>query len=257
MDMLSQCANLQDRSNWDHMRLISLLDRHYYPGVEDNWDDKEFRSFVLERLSGHDQLLDLGAGAGILPAMNFRGHAARICGIDPDERVTTNPCLDEGRVGFGEQIPYPNETFDVVIADNVMEHLTSPEQVLSEVKRVLKPGGRFLFKTPNSWHYMPVIARLTPHKFHQWFNKLRGRNSTDTFPTVYLVNTPANVRRVAMKVGLTPILFSLLESRPEYMRVTLPTYVIGILYEQLVNALLFLAPFRILLIGELKKEPQL
>jgi SAM-dependent methyltransferase len=80
--------------------------------------------------------------------MNFRGLAARVCGVDLDPRVVDNPALDEGRVANADRIPYENERFDVVFSDNVLEHLDEPLSVFREVARVLKPGGRFLFKTP-------------------------------------------------------------------------------------------------------------
>jgi SAM-dependent methyltransferase len=235
------------------MGLVSRLDARFYPGVENYWDDRAFRAFVLERLSHDAVLLDLGAGAGILPEMNFRGHAARICGVDPDPRVAGNLYLDEGKVGQGESIPYPDATFDIVISDNVLEHLTQPEIVFAEVLRVLKPGGRFLFKTPNWTHYMPIIAWATPHGFHRWFNRLRGRAVVDTFPTVYRANTPATVKARGGNVGFEAGTFELLESRPEYLRITVPSYLAGIAYERLVNRFSVLARFRILMIGELVK----
>ena len=237
------------------MRTVEYLDRRFYPGIQSHWDDRAFREFVLQRLSPDFVMLDLGAGAGILPAMDFRGHARRICGVDPEPRVTENPYLHEGKVGVGEKIPYANETFDVVIADNVLEHLAEPEAVFAEVRRVLKPNGRFLFKTPNWHHYMPLAAWATPHWFHKWFNQLRGRASIDTFPTVYRANTPRTLTRIGRKIGLQPGTFMLLESRPEYLRVSAPTYLIGILYEKMVNNFPLLGRFRIVLIGELIKNP--
>lgn len=121
--------------------------------------------------------------------MNFRGLPAQICGVDLDPRVVDNPMLDEGRVANADGIPYEDNRFDVVFSDYVLEHLEDPLQVFREVVRVLKSGGVFLFKTPNKYHYMPTIARLTPHAFHQYVNRLRGRAEVDTFPTRYRANT--------------------------------------------------------------------
>lgn len=171
------------------MSITNFLDRKLYPNHTKNWDDRLFRERILARLKPNSVVLDLGAGAGIVAEMDFRGQAARICGVDLDPRVIDNPMLDEGKVADGGSIPYPDASFDLVFSDNVVEHLDMPEQVFAEVRRVLKPGGLFLFKTPNRTHYMPLIARMTPHKFHQFINRKRGRQETDTFPTRYRANT--------------------------------------------------------------------
>jgi ubiquinone/menaquinone biosynthesis C-methylase UbiE len=97
--------------------IIHWLDGKLYPAFQHRWDDQLFRERILHHLDqGGLAVLDLGAGAGIVAEMNFRGHARRVCGIDPDPRVADNPYLDEGRVGVGESIPYPDARFDVVFA---------------------------------------------------------------------------------------------------------------------------------------------
>lgn len=233
--------------------LIARIDRAVYPGFERNWDNRLFREKILAHLRPDSIVLDLGAGAGIIPQMNFRGEAAQVCGVDIDPRVVDNSMLDEGRVANAEGIPYENDRFDLVFSDNVLEHLNEPDAVFREVARVLKPGGVFLFKTPNKWHYMPTIARLTPHGFHQYVNRQRGRAEIDIFPTRYYANTRADVARLAERSGLRLERVERIEGRPEYLRFTWPTYLLGALYERLVNSTEALAPFRILLVGALRK----
>lgn len=233
---------------------VTWLDRTIYPGITRNWDDLLFRERILQRLEpGETALLDLGAGAGNVSQMNFKGCARRVCGIDPDPRVLTNPYLDEGKVGVGETIPYAADVFDVVFADNVLEHLESPAHVFAEVFRVLKPGGRFFVKTPNKYHYMPLIARSTPHQFHQWYNRLRGRGASHTFPTFYRANSRADLERLATRTGFSVSSIELIEGRPEYMRLSCLTYVLGLAYERVVNASTLLSNLRILVVGELMK----
>lgn len=234
-------------------RIVRRLDRRWYPAYQDNWDDQLLRDWILARLSPEMTVLDLGAGAGIVRQMDFRSRAARVCGLDPDPRVRSNPYLHEARVGLADAIPWGAETFDLVLADNVLEHLDDPQRAFGEVARVLKAGGRFIAKTPNAWHYMPLAAKLTPHRFHRWFNRLRGRPSADTFPTRYRANTRSTLRSLAEGCGLVLERVQCIEGRPEYLRLSALTYPIGFAYERLVNATKMLEGLRILLIGEFLK----
>lgn len=234
-------------------RLVRALDEGRYAEFESRWDDRLLREAVLAELDDSKDLLDLGAGAGIVPEMDFRGMARRVCGVDPDPRVVANPHLDDGREGVGESIPYDDESFDVVVADNVLEHLERPLEVFREVRRVLKPGGVFLAKTPNRWHYVAVGASLTPHWFHRRFNEARGRAADDTFPTRYRANSRSQLRRLAEEASLELLEVDFFEGRPEYLRRWAPLYVLGAAYEAVVNSTSLLSPIRVVLVAKLRK----
>ena len=234
-------------------KIVSWLDRKLYPGARIQIADDLFRREILGTIRPADIVLDLGAGAGSESYMNFRGQAKRVCGVDPDERILENQFLDEAKVTDGESIPYRDGHFDLVISNNVLEHLTAPRQVIREVARVLKPGGLFLFKTPNRWHYVPLIARISPHWLHQWVNEKRGRAAENTFPTVYAMNTPKSVRRIAQESGLEVERIVLVEGQPGYLTFSWPTYLIGCAYERWVNHVPGFDRFRVVMIGYLRK----
>ena len=233
--------------------LTRSLDRKLYPNYSANWDDEHLQSAILAHLRSDMVVLDLGAGAGRVKQMNFRGAAHKVLGLDPDPRVKDNPYLDEAHVGTSDHLPFPDECIDLVVCDNVIEHLERPESTLSEVARVLRPGGRFIAKTPNRAHYMPIIAQLTPLKFHQYVNRLRGRRTEDTFPTRYRMNTRSAIRRYAERSGLEVDSIRLIEGRPEYLRFNALTYLVGWLYERIVNSSELLANLRIVVLMELRK----
>jgi len=254
---LHKCFQTNVRLGENMIDLVSWMDRRLDPSyLEKNWDDSMLRARVLEMLTPEAVLLDLGAGAGIIHQLNFRGLAGRTCGVDLDPRVMTeNRYLDEAFQGSAESIPYPDETFDLVLANNVMEHIENPHRVYREICRVLKPGGRFIFKTPNKWHYMPLVAQLTPLWFHKYVNSIRGRKSEDTFPTRYLANSPRRISSLASASGLSVEFIELIEGRPEYARLTAITYLFGFLYERIVNRIPGLGLFRIVIIAQLFKPP--
>ena len=234
--------------------IVRWMDRIFYPGYAENWDDILFRNLILSKICSSMSVLDLGAGAGIVPQMNFKEHALCVCGLDPDERVLRNPYLHEGKIGFGESIPYADSTFDMVVSDNVLEHLPSPDKVFAEIARVLKPGGIFLVKTPNKWHYVPIIARMSPLWFHRFVVGWRGREGDDVFPTRYLANTASDINRICTNNGFDVVRIDYVDGRPEYLRFSFLTYFLGWLYEKLVTNIYFLRFFRVLLIVELQKS---
>ncbi|HKU16470.1 MAG TPA: class I SAM-dependent methyltransferase [Steroidobacteraceae bacterium] len=232
---------------------VAWLDRRLYPQTQRNWDDLMFRERVLARLRPDDAVLDVGAGAGIVAHMNFRHRVRCVCGVDLDPRVVDNPYLDVAAIGSAAALPFADATFDVVFCDNVLEHLPDPLRVFREIHRVLKPGGVFLAKTPNKWHYMPLIARMTPLWFHRLVNRARGRHSEDTFPTHYRANSRLALATLARGSGLQLERVELIEGRPEYLRLAWPLYLAGWLYERIVNASDRLATLRVLLIAELRR----
>jgi SAM-dependent methyltransferase len=236
-------------------RITQYFDKKLYPKFAGNWDDEMFREIILDRIQPEFSCLDYGAGRGNVEQMNFKGLAKFVAGVDPEDGVLSNPFLDEGKVlDLSDNIiPYDDNTFDLVFSDNVMEHIQDPMHVLPEIHRVLKPGGICLSKTPNKWHYMPTIARLTPTWFHRFYNKLRGRSTFDTFPTAYQLNSSGAVKKFAKETSFEVNDIKLIEGRPEYLRLTAPTYLCGNAYERLVNSTNLLAGFRCVLISELQK----
>ncbi|HUF09610.1 MAG TPA: class I SAM-dependent methyltransferase [Rhodothermales bacterium] len=234
-------------------KIITWLDRKLYPGARIQIADDLFRKEILSLIRPDHIVLDLGAGAGYESYMDFRGKAERVCGVDPDERILTNQFLDEAVVSDGESIPYRDNLFDLVISNNVLEHLTAPVPVISEVARVLKPSGLFLFKTPNKWHYVPLIARVSPHWLHEWVNEKRGRPAENTFPTAYAMNSPKSVRRIAKESGLEVERIALVEGQASYLRFSWPTYLLGCAYERWVNHVPGFDRFRVVMIGCLRK----
>jgi 2-polyprenyl-3-methyl-5-hydroxy-6-metoxy-1,4-benzoquinol methylase len=235
--------------------ITQWFDKIFYPNYKKGWDNDMFRAFTLPYLNNeHTVLLDLGAGRGAIPQMNFRDLVKTAVGVDPEEVVHTNPFLHEAHVGFGHHMPFfEANRFDLIVSNNVLEHITDPDHFFKEVARVIKPGGVLITKTPNLYHYMPSIARITPTSFHRFINKLRGTPGFDIFPTKYEANTRAAQTKFAKNSGFEIEKFLLVEGRPEYLRFNFITYPFGIIYERLVNGL-GLDTFKIVIFTVMRKQ---
>jgi len=128
-------------------------------------------------------------------------------GLDLDaDSLKNHTSLSNRVLGSGEQLPFRTGVFDVVTANMVVEHLTAPGAVLAEVRRVLRPGGRFLFVTPNlNSPYIRVAAR-TPDGVKKTLARVfEGRAESDVFPTTYRMNTAESIRAAAEQAGFRVI----------------------------------------------------
>lgn len=239
-------------------RLTQWMDRTFYLGYDNNWDNELFRAELRREIKPDTICLDYGAGRGRVKQLNFKGVAGSVAGVDPDEAILQNPHLDEARLLVPPDfiVPYPDNTFDVVFSANVLEHVRNPGMMFQEIRRILKPGGVFWGKTVNQWHYMVIIARSTPNFFHRFYNQLRGRNLDDTFPTVYRCNTEKTLRRYGRRAGFKVERMDLIEGRPEYLRISAITYLFGLAYERLVNVSEVLRFLRCVMVFKLRKPSE-
>lgn len=91
------------------------------------------------------RLLDVGCGAGMAAAL-AAGRGAKVTGLDAAETLVAiaRERVPDGdfRVGEIEDLPYPDETFDVVTGFNAFQYAASPAAALMEAKRVAVTGGR-------------------------------------------------------------------------------------------------------------------
>jgi len=114
------------------------------------------RTISLASLQPGEQVLDVGCGTGTLALEAARrvGLGGAVYGIDPGEQqiarargkaIRCHAGIDF-QVGVIEQLPFPDQTFDVVFSTLMMHHLPAPlkRQGLAQIARVLKPGGRLV-----------------------------------------------------------------------------------------------------------------
>lgn len=113
-------------------------------------------------------LLEIGSGAGFLMTfLESEFPQAHLTGIEYDKRLVPiiQSKVKNARIiqGNAEEFDLENETFDMIVSLQVIEHLYRPELMLAAVKKHLKPGGIFVFTTPNP---QGLGARVMKDKWH-------------------------------------------------------------------------------------------
>ena len=234
----------------------SLTERLYYG--RPNWVDgtSRFSAFIRGRLQPGFRVLDLGAGAGKAGPINLRGDVRSIIGVDSDSYIKENANIDHGVIGLAEDLPFRADSFDLIVSDWVVEHLAEVEEVASEVFRVMRSGGVFAFRTGNVRHYSYAIAAATPYWFHRLMaNKVRGLSGDNGDPhaTYYRMNTRRAVRQCLTRAGFVEEELLMVEPEPSYLMFSVPSFLLGVAYERLVNRARCLSGFRACIVACFRK----
>lgn len=165
-----------------------------------------FAERVRKNIQPHSRLLDVGCGRGGL--VEQLGHPlSQTIGIDPDFFSLAEHRLDKfpRAVAISDHLPFVNNAFDIVTASWLLEHLADPLSTFRAIGRVLRPGGVFIFITPNKRHPLTVANRFAGRLGSlqgRLVAQLYGRASEDTFSTHYRANAPKELRALMAAAGL-------------------------------------------------------
>ena len=160
-------------------RVAGPIDNAWYANLGARWYEAQDTPIALLRAEARHRnpwlaeqigttpcdVLDLGCGAGFLANdLAVRGH--RVTGLD-----TTPESLEIARqhdrtgsvryqLGDACELQYADDSFDVVCAMDLLEHVEAPARLIAEVGRVLRPGGTFFFHTFNrTWQSNLIVIK--------------------------------------------------------------------------------------------------
>lgn len=155
--------------------------------------------------------LDVGAGTKVhdgwigVNAKDLADRAELLVGCDMVEtHLIQNRLLSTAAVADAMHLPFSDESFDLVTANMVLEHIEDPNAVFTEVARVLAPGGHFVFVTPNLqnplvWAASVLLSKQVRKRLAHF---VEGRDTEHIFHTFYRANSRQSIRNLCKRASL-------------------------------------------------------
>jgi len=121
------------------------------------WWSNRFYAILTRRYGKPgERLLEIGSGLGHLIGQLEKSFNTVATDVNPWALRQSKcvACHTSFVAASAEQLPFNDSAFDFVIIKHVIEHLPNPEKAITELERVLTPGGRLIFATPNLSSYL-------------------------------------------------------------------------------------------------------
>jgi len=180
------------------------LEQRIAPGLR--FSQEHYVEVLRAHVQEKARWLDLGCGWKIFPEGKLEqekqllASCGLVVGMDGDfPAIAKHRSLTHRVCGDIEaHLPFQNECFDLATANMVLEHIKDPLHLFDGIYRVLRPGGKFIFHTPNALGWYVMGARLLPDRAKRFLaRKLEHRNEVDVYRTYYQANTGKELLRLA------------------------------------------------------------
>jgi ubiquinone/menaquinone biosynthesis C-methylase UbiE len=149
---------------------------------------QDYKQAIVDRAAIRSgmSVLDVGCGIGadVARIASIVGDQGAVVGLDPSRSLidTARKSIGTERsnasfvVGFGENLEFPDESFDVCRVDRTLQHVEDPRLVITEMSRSLKSGGRLACAKPD-WGTFVITSqdrRLTRRISETWSDGFRN-----------------------------------------------------------------------------------
>jgi len=154
---------------------------------------------MVERGLTGGRLLDVGCGIGTLAGALPRGDFHYV-GVDVVAHPAFPPGLELVRANLDrEPIPLPNDSADIVVSAETIEHVENPRALMRELVRLLRPGGWVFVTTPNQLSVASLLCLVARGEF-QYFQRGPGM-----YPAHITALLEVDLRRVAEECSLVNV----------------------------------------------------
>ena len=124
---------------------------------------EQLYKFVLPYIKENSRILDVGcAMGGFLKFLKNKRNYTNLYGIEPIEAYVKEANNENIKQGNVYKIPFEDNSFDIVILDQVLEHLSNLKLAMKEIKRVLDKGGLCYIGVPDSERYHDIYWYIIP-----------------------------------------------------------------------------------------------
>ena len=135
------------------------------------WNSQLLKNLPLE---SNLSVLDCGCGTGIL-LKDLIQRYKRVVGLDisPEMMALIEPAIREKSelvIGDAENLPFPENYFDIVISRGTLHHLPQPAKALQDIYRILRPTGFFVLTEPSDDSWLLRWPRWWSHRLSRKFS---------------------------------------------------------------------------------------
>jgi len=183
------------------------LERAMVPGLRSS--QYAYFETVRSCLRGQAKWLDVGCGHHVFGDWMVKeqaevvGTAGLVVGLEYDRSSLRRHQAIVNRVAADIRFPpLKRGSFDLITANMMVEHLENPVEALVEIRYLLKPGGLFVFHTPNLRSGLVWLSSRVPESWKRLLIRwLEDRQEEDVFPAYYKLNTSGRIKELARQAG--------------------------------------------------------
>jgi SAM-dependent methyltransferase len=140
------------------------------------------------------RVIDIGCGHGDNPSYPFfSDRLGQLDGVDPFPMIEPVSKLTNRWTCGVEELPVPDETYDLAYSYNVVEHIAVVDDFLRKVVAIIKPGSCYWSMSPNYYHPFTILTRMIQRSGLLSLYRKRVNSNANDYPAYYVMSNEKNI----------------------------------------------------------------